>query len=115
MDVTAPQIAIEAIAVELSDSTDLDIGLRLGNPSPDSFDSFDTGAGRVTFNTIGKLPRNFEASLKALELKGKARVRARPQMVVVNGAERESFHRFAAVYFDTVQPIGSNSEPHPAG
>ena len=118
VDVTAPQIAIEAIAVELSDSTDLDIGLRLGNPSPDSFDSFDTGAGRVTFNTIGKLPRTFEASLKALELKGKARVRARPQMVVVNGEDANLFigsQRFILTQFNQSGQTQNRIQPVDVG
>ena len=118
VDVTAPQISIEAVAVELSDSNDLDIGLRLGNPSPDNFDSFDVGAGRVTFNTIGKLPRTFEASLKALELKGKARVRARPQMVVVNGENANLFigsQRFILTQFNQSGQTQNRIQPVDVG
>lgn len=118
VDVTAPQISIEAIAVELSDSNDLDIGLRLGNPSAESFDSFDTGAGRVTFNTIGKLPRSFEANLKALELKGKARVRARPQMVVVNGQTANLFigsQRFILTQFNQSGQTQNRIQPVDVG
>ena len=118
VDVTAPQISIEAVAVELSDSNDLDIGLRLGNPSPDNFDSFDTGAGRVTFNTIGKLPRSFEANLKALELKGKARVRARPQMVVVNGETANLFigsQRFILTQFNQSGQTQNRIQPVDVG
>ncbi len=118
VDVTAPQISIEAIAVELSDATDLDIGLRLGNPSADSFDSLDVGAGRVTFNTIGELPRNFEASLKALELKGKARVRARPQMVVVNGQTANLFigsQRFILTQFNQSGQTQNRIQPVDVG
>ena len=118
VDVPAPQISIEAVAVELSDSNDLDIGLRLGNPSPDSFDSFDVGAGRVTFNTIGKLPRTFEASLKALELKGKARVRARPQMVVLNGETANLFigsQRFILTQFNQSGQTQNRIQPVDVG
>jgi len=91
VDVPAPQIAIEAIAVELSDTSALNIGLRLGNPDPKQFSSLDIGSGTLNYNTIGTLPRNFEANLTALELKGRARVRARPQMVVVNGGTANLF------------------------
>jgi type II secretory pathway component GspD/PulD (secretin) len=91
VDVPSPQIAIEAIAVELSDTSDLDIGLRLGNPNPGQFASLDVGGGLLSYNTIGTLPRNFQATLTALELKGRARVRARPQMVVVNGGTANLF------------------------
>lgn len=118
VDVPAPQISIEAIAVELSDSNDLDIGLRLGNPDANSFDSFDVGAGRVTFNTIGKLPRNFEATLKALELKGKARVRARPQMVVVNGEDANLFigsQRFILTQFNQSGQTQNRIQPVDVG
>ena len=118
VDVTAPQISIEAIAVELSDANDLDIGLRLGNPSADNFDSFDAGAGRVTFNSIGKLPRSFEANLKALELKGKARVRARPQMVVVNGETANLFigsQRFILTQFNQSGQTQNRIQPVDVG
>ena len=118
VDVPAPQIAIEAIAVELSDASDLDIGLRLGNPDPKSFDSLDAGAGRLTFNTIGKLPRTFEASLTALELKGKARVRARPQMVVVNGETANLFigsQRFILTQFNQSGQTQNRIQPVDVG
>jgi type II secretory pathway component GspD/PulD (secretin) len=91
VDIPSPQILIEAIAVELSDTSDLDVGLRLGSPTAGQFSSLDSAAGAITYSSVGTLPRNFEANLRALELKGKARVRARPQMVVVNGADANLF------------------------
>ena len=118
VDVPAPQIAIEAIAVELSDSNDLDVGIRLGNPDANSFDSLDAGAGRLTFNTIGKLPRTFEASLTALELKGKARVRARPQMVVLNGETANLFigsQRFILTQFNQSGQTQNRIQPVDVG
>lgn len=118
VDVPSPQIAIEAIAVELSDSRDLDVGFRLGNPSADSFDSADPSAGRLTFNTIGKLPRSFEASLTALELKGKARVRARPQMVVINGETANIFigsQRFILTQFNQSGQTQNRIQPVDVG
>jgi type II secretory pathway component HofQ len=45
VDVPSPLIAIEAIAVEFTDSSDLDFGLRLGSPSSTSFSSLDVGGG----------------------------------------------------------------------
>ena len=118
VDVPSPQISIEAIAVELSDSKDFDLGLRLGNPSADSFDSADPSAGRLTFNTIGKLPRSFEASLTALELKGKARVRARPQMVVINGETANLFigsQRFILTQFNQSGQTQNRIQPVDVG
>ena len=118
LDVPTPQISIAAIAVELSDSNDLDVGIRLGNPDANSFDSLDAGAGRLTFNTIGKLPRTFEASLTALELKGKARVRARPQMVVVNGETANLFigsQRFILTQFNQSGQTQNRIQPVDVG
>ncbi len=92
LDIPSPQILIEAVVVELTDINDLDLGLTVGNPNrAGGFSFVDPGAGGITYNSVGKLPRNFEISLRALELKGKARVRARPQMAVVNGRPANIF------------------------
>ena len=118
VDVPSPQILIEAIAVELSDTFDLDIGLRLGNPNAGQFGSIDVGAGSISYNTVGTLPRNFEATLRALELKGKARVRARPQMVVVNGADANLFigsQRFILTQFNSSGQTQNRIQPVDVG
>jgi len=91
VDVPSPQISVEAIAVELSDATTRDLGLTFGSPTATSFSSVDPGGGRITYSTIGTLPRLFNFNLRALESKGKARVRARPQMAVVNGRTANIF------------------------
>ncbi len=118
VDVPSPQIAIEAIAVELSDTSDLDVGLRVGNPNPGDFASLDVGGGLLSYNTIGKLPRNFEANLTALELKGRARVRARPQMVVVNGGTANLFigsQRFILTQFNQSGQTQNRIQPVDVG
>ncbi len=89
MDKPAPQIAVEAIVVELSDATDRDLGVSFGDSRNRSFSSVDTGT--LTFNGVGNLPRGFEFNLRALEQRGKARVRARPQMAVINGRTANIF------------------------
>jgi type II secretory pathway component GspD/PulD (secretin) len=91
IDVPSPQILIEAIAVELSDSSDLDIGLQVGNPNPLRQSFTDTTTGTIAYNSIGRLSDRFQVTLRALELQGKARVRARPQMAVVNGRTANIF------------------------
>ena len=104
MDIPSPQILIEAIAVELSDTKDLDLGLSLFNQRTSNFSSINTDTGVINYNSIGKLPRNFEANLRALELTGKARVRARPQMAVVNGRSADIFigaQRFILTQFNS--------------
>lgn len=103
LDVPPPQILIEAIAVELTDSSDTDLGLLIGNPDRTSFSSVDATTGSLTYNTIGTLPRTFEVNLRALELKGRARVRARPRMAVINGRTANIFigaQRFILTQFE---------------
>ncbi len=90
MDVAPPQIAVEAIAVELTDSSDRNLGLLLGN-SRGFTSSADVGSGSLSYSNIGNLPSNFNLTLNALQLQGKARVRARPQMAVTNGQTANLF------------------------
>ena len=89
MDRPAPQIAVEAIAVELTDATDKDLGVSFGDARNRSLSSVDTG--NISYNGLGFLPRGFEFNLRALEQNGKARVRARPQMAVINGRTANIF------------------------
>lgn len=91
VDVPSPQILIEAIAVEFTDTKNLNLGLQLGDVGDHGQFGLDSPSGAITYNTIGKLPANFEATLSALELQGKARVRARPQMAAVNGRTANIF------------------------
>lgn len=118
MDVPSPQILIEAIAVELTDTTDSDIGLLLGNPNSSQFSSLNIPSGTINYSSIGTLPRNFEANLKALELKGKARVRARPQMAVVNGRRADIFigaQRFILTQFNSFGQTQTRIQPVDVG
>jgi type II secretory pathway component HofQ len=115
VDTPSPQILVEVIAVELTDTNDRDLGLTIGSPDANSFSYINGPGGIITYNTIGKLPRNFEVNLRALELKGKARVRARPQMAVVNGRSANIFigaQRFIQTLFNSsgqtqvrIQPV----------
>jgi type IV pilus assembly protein PilQ len=118
IDVPSPEISIEAIAVELNDTRDLNLGLKLGSPDPDSFSSVDSPVGIITYNTIGTLPRTFEANLQALEQKGKARVRARPRMAVVNGREASIFigaQRFILTQFNQYGQTQTRIQPVDVG
>ncbi len=118
MDVPSPQILIEAIAVELTDTTDNDLGLLLGNPTSTQFASLNNASGTINYSSIGTLPRNFEANLKALELRGKARVRARPQMAVVNGRRADIFigaQRFILTQFNSFGQTQTRIQPVDVG
>ncbi len=91
MDVAPPQIAVEAIAVELTDTNDRALGISFGNAQSGFSSATDTAGGTLSYTNIGNLPSNFQFTLNALELQGKARVRARPQMAVTNGQTANLF------------------------
>ncbi len=118
MDVPSPLISIEAIAVEFTDSTDFARGLSLGSPVPTSFGSIDVGGGSLNYSTIGVLPRNFEINLQALEATGRARVRARPNMAVVNGRTANIFigaQRFIQTQFNQYGQTQTRIQPVDVG
>lgn len=91
VDLPSPQIMIEAIAVEFTDNVDRDLGFLLNNTRSTLITMLDTTIGEFTYDTIGKLPKNFALTLRTLEKTGKARVRARPQLAVVNGNSANIF------------------------
>lgn len=108
VDLVSPQIVIEAIAVEFTDTTDKDVSALFSQQRTTSVTTGDSALGKLTYSTIGALSNSFDATLKALEVKGKARVRARPQMAVLNGKNAEIFigaQRFVQVQF---QAFGGN-------
>ncbi|BDI30393.1 hypothetical protein CCAX7_24440 [Capsulimonas corticalis] len=118
VDIPSPEISIEAIAVEFTDTKNLNVGLNLTNQQSAIFDSIDVPNGVITYNTFGKLPVDFEASLSALELKGKARVRARPRMAAVNGRTANIFigaQRFILTQFNQSGQTQTRIQPVDVG
>ena len=118
VDVPSPQILIEAIAVELTDTTDLDLGLRLNTTQRNFSSAIDSATGALSYTTIGKLPQNLEATLRALQISGKARVRARPQMAAVNGRTADIFigaQRFILTQFNQSGQTQTRIQPVDVG
>ena len=112
VDIAPPQILIEAIACELSDTRDLDQVVRayrgdvtgkttgwdwdddgvLDEPGPPEYSgNLDTRTGAISYANIGALPNDFEARLHALEIQHRARVKAAPRMAVMNGHTADIF------------------------
>lgn len=118
VDITPPQIAIEALVVEFTDTADRDIGLLVNNQRSTSITTVDTNVGTLSYNSVGLLPQTFEVTLKALELSGKARVRARPQMAVVNGRTADIFigaQRFILTQFNNFGQTQTRIQPVDVG
>ena len=92
VDIAPPQIMIEAIAIELSSDEDLAVSLGLVGRNVNSGEGgIDTETGGITYSTVGALPNDFEARLKALIVQHKAKIHANPRMAVVNGEKAEIF------------------------
>lgn len=91
VDLPPPQIMIEALAVEVSSTSDLDTALTAAFENDRQRETLDTAAGEITYRTVGRLPTEFWARLRALVASGKARVRSNPRMAAVNGQQAELF------------------------
>ena len=107
VDIAPPQILIEALACEFTDTRDLDRVLRLfrgdvtGKTTVDEYNlaggpavnsgTLDTRTGEISYSNIGELPHDFEARIRALAADHRARVRAAPRMAVINGHQADIF------------------------
>ncbi len=91
IDIPPPQIMIEALAVEFSSTEDAESALSLLFRSGVETASTDSATGGVVYQTVGELPREFQAKLRALITEGRAQIRANPRMAAVNGQYAEIF------------------------
>lgn len=110
VDIAAPQIMIEALAVEFSNTDDFNYAVSAGFQNNAAQATLDSGLGSISYRTIGILPRTFNARINALAAQGKARIRSNPRMAALNGQTADLFigaQRFILVRF--VQ-FGSTTE-----
>lgn len=91
VDVAPPQIMIEALAVEVASTSDLTASLATAFRNDRMTAGTNSATGDITYSTIGTLPTDFQALLKALVSDGKAKVRANPRMAAVNGQAADIF------------------------
>jgi type II secretory pathway component GspD/PulD (secretin) len=118
VDTPSPQILIEAIAVELTDDALSEFNLNLVNQRSTSVSLLDPLNGLLFYDTVGKLPQAFSLTLHALEKSGRARVRARPQMAVVNGKTANLFigaQRFILTQFNQFGQTQQRIQPVDVG
>ncbi len=130
VDIAPPQILIEFLAVEFTNTEDLDKVIRLlrgdvtgrttgyvdgdyYEPGPPAYwAESDSRSGLLTYSSIGELPNDFEGRIRALETAQQARIRAAPRMAVINGHPANIFigvRRFIKVeyimYNQTIEKI----------
>ena len=109
VDIAPPQILIEALAVEFTNTEDLDkvtrifrgdvTGRTTGYEEEDYWEpgypeywlESDSRAGEISYSSIGELPYDFESRIHALETAQRARIRGAPRMAVINGHSANIF------------------------
>jgi protein transport protein HofQ/type IV pilus assembly protein PilQ len=90
-DIPASQIMVELLVVELTDTTLDQMGLSLIWQNAGRGVAVAPGAGSIVYSTISNLPPRFTAELRALQEKGKARVRANPRIATISGRQASIF------------------------
>ena len=90
-DIPASQIMIEVLMVEFTDSSleEFDLGLDWDNAGRTG--RLLSSIGQIALRGIAGLPQDFSVRIKALESKGKARIRAHPRVATVSGQQAEIF------------------------
>lgn len=91
IDIAAPQIMVEALAVEFTDTDTLDLGLDLFRSTSEHDLRVNTELGTLTYRDVGLLPHDFQLKIQALAEQGKAKIHANPRMAVTNGGRAEIF------------------------
>jgi type II secretory pathway component GspD/PulD (secretin) len=90
-DIPASQILVDLLVVELTDTTSDQLGLNFSFGNAGEGIESNPFAGNLLFRAISSLPQQFSATLRALQEKGKARVRANPRIATVSGRRASIF------------------------
>ncbi|MDF2440015.1 MAG: hypothetical protein JWN98_999 [Abditibacteriota bacterium] len=90
-DIPASQILVDLLVVELTDASTDSLGVQFGFGNAGEGLFSDPNAGSLIFRAISSLPQSFSATLRALQEKGKARVRANPRIATVSGRRASIF------------------------
>ena len=91
VDLAPPQIMVEAIAIETSSEEDTNAVLDIIAQGSHAQFSSNSESGEVSYTTVGMLPSDFQAELKALVSANKAKINAAPRMAVINGHDASIF------------------------
>lgn len=112
-DIPASQILVDLLVVELTDATTDSLGLQFGFGNAGDGLFSDPNAGSLVFRAISSLPQSFSVTLRALQEKGKARVRANPRIATVSGRRASIFvgrQRYIATPIDTSSSGGGGRQ-----
>jgi len=85
LDLPRPQVRVEATVWELATSDDLSTALRVTNTSGETTASINTGSGEYSVRVEENQQRALTVALEALRARGRARLAAKPFVVVASG------------------------------
>jgi type II secretory pathway component GspD/PulD (secretin) len=108
-DIPASQILVDLLLVELTDTRLDQLGLSFTYQNGGAGVTVDPGVGAVLFRAITDLPDLFLGNLRALEEKGRARVRANPRVATVSGRPASIFvgrQRYVSTPIESSSPNG---------
>lgn len=91
MDQPVPHVQIDALLVEITDTSESENILRLLATDAHNTARVNTGTGDITYQIFGGARTDIEAKLRALEAEGKVRIRATPTTVALNGQKARIF------------------------
>ncbi len=90
-DIPASQILLDLLLVELTNTSEDDLGLQLSYANGGRGISLLPGVGSSAFSAVTTLKSGFFVGLNALQQQGKARVRANPRIATVSGRPASIF------------------------
>ncbi len=91
LDLPRPQVRVEVTALEFTSGQDAQYALSLTRTLGRESESLDTNAGQITVLSQPNQTRQFQAAVSALVAKSRARLTARPFLLVASGAQGTFF------------------------
>jgi len=91
LDLPRPQVRVEVTAWEFASSQDAHYALSLTRTLGRESEGLDTDAGQITVLSQAGQTRRFQAAVSALAARSRARLTARPFLVVASGAQGTFF------------------------
>jgi len=84
-DIPASQIMLEILMVELTKSAAKQLASTIEWSNAGQMGALDTGKGKIDFQALGTLPKEFSVTLNSLVEKGLATVHANPRIATLSG------------------------------
>jgi len=112
IDLKIPQIVVEALIIELSQTENRSSGVKtelVEKGEEDEHAIFDSALGQLTYKSVIKLPLDFYVRLENLVKQGEARIKARPNITTLNG-QQAKINVGTVQYYKVIETDENNKE-----